>query len=76
VEETALRQFEDELVKILRGHAKRVHQGGLDGGGYFCHPILVVTPFKDVNFGKWHGRVLFGSAFSMQRLDGQIRIWA
>src|SRR5262249_52447401 len=38
VQKTALRQFEDELVKIFRRHTKRVHQRGLNGSGYFCHP--------------------------------------
>ena len=30
-----------------------------------------VTAFKDVNLCKQYGSLLFGSAFSMQRLDGQ-----
>ena len=70
MEETALRQFEDELVKILRGHAKRVHQGGLDGAGYLGNPGLVVTAFDDMDFGKRHGIVSFLPG-SMQRFDGE-----
>src|SRR5262249_52603000 len=50
MEKPVLRQFEYELIKIFRRHAKRIHQCGLDSAGYFCDPLLVVTPFKDVDF--------------------------
>ena len=50
MEKPVLRQFEYELIKIFRRHAKRIHQCGLDSAGYFCDPVLVVTPFKDVDF--------------------------
>src|SRR3974390_3896038 len=59
VQKMVLGQFEYELIKILRRHAKRIHQSGLNGSGYFCHPALVVPAFEYVNLRKRHDSLLF-----------------
>jgi hypothetical protein len=69
---TVLRQREDELVEVFGRHAKRIHQSGLDGAGYFGDPGLVVTAFDNKDFDEWHGTTSFFTlTFSMQGFDGQ-----
>ena len=72
MQKTVLRQLEDQLVKVVGRHAKRVHQGGLDGARYLGNPGLVVTAFDNVDFGKRHGTASFFTlTFSTQCFDGQ-----
>jgi hypothetical protein len=49
-----------------------VHQGGLDGAGYFGDPRLIVSTFDKVDLGERHDvNSLFTESSSMQHFDRQ-----